>query len=1532
MPGAPEVEEGRITVCVRARPLNEREKRLKSPQCLLFNQGKTVSIYKKSLPSDAGEVKDETGNSVKVFTFDRAYDSDVGQSVLYDDLGVPVLKASFCGFNTCIFAYGQTGSGKSYSMMGPSGGRDVFVDPGIIPRLSKGLFAIVKERLAAKEQELEAALAAGEENSQTMPAKLKINVVVSYLEIYQERVYCLLNSKCENLKVREHPVLGVYVEGLTELQTDSEDGIMRLMNGGNQSRHTAATKMNDRSSRSHAIFAISLVQTIISETTKGEKVSTELRSKINLVDLAGSERAKSTGAEGDTLREGANINRSLTVLGLVISALADMGKHKTDAAAAKHVPYRDSTLTFLLKESLGGNSKTFMLSTLSPAAANYEETLSTLRYADRVKAIVTRAVVNETAGDKKIRELQEEVTRLKEKMRHYEELVGRGGIRINVLKTDHSMLNSTANDTDSGTVIEEDVDYITAQTPRQPRDAAVLEAELHRAEQFIQKMTGGEVGGVESLRIRDLYRTMPSVKVNRSEPFLLNVDGAGDWVVEYLVAGVTYLGTEAGENSKNDRYIVVSGANTTGIAPRHCCFVRQEGGCVLLRPLGGNATYINDEVAPVTKDTVLTSGTVVCMGTEYLEFKFTDPSAPQPTGRRRAVRAQEGGAVTSPNLNTNELAVSSSGDNSRTSPMCGSSTGIVVGNSSSGCGSGAYPDIPALRLKEALQRRTQSSIRGSTLHGDPMSPTGRSLLYTNRGNNVVGVTPRTTLATGRVVFAPNDELTTVYRHTFLFIGDSNSGKSALRENIQKPDKWYSIFANDKLHAHPTFGLESSLIEAPTGHHPVQINLMELSGKNCFSLLEELLPTRRVTYVLCFSLCDFPSLEMLKPHLELILCNTASRDAAVLLIGTHLDESLLPRGGLARVFAGIEAEVNNYLRLLQVHPEMRPSILGHFAVDNVNRVVFSPSVAKMRKFPELLTWFAEQAIIRCRNDPEFPNAQVPVRTVALAKKIRHLYREGKWCLSSSEYKTIAKAVNERYGMSLEDLHQHTQLLASWGVLHHHYKHHTMKKHIVVDVPWVFRTIAVLACCTPMQAAQTYNQSMQWSLPLVSRPYVVNSMSNVLPFDADAVQAADVFGLLGQGVLTMKTARVLFSGVLAEKNFGPGKLSGLLELLRSYDFIVQGSSLQFSVLGNLRRDVVRVWYENSEEDNAVGNKRNTDDTREVQKAPVVEPQPAGDATSPRRESELFVLVPACFRNQAPSALCVHLPTFLFGPFYRFVLNAVPHNFFSRVVCRIAHYAEKVYLGPVTARCVPVEDLDGEGEHGGRTGRSARGRVSCIAQVVDKSEFWGCTAWVTGSASSRALLRMVQHSLLITFHDFNDDEDFYDGLRRVVRNVISESPGVVCEESILCTHGILDEVEKAGEVHGDKTYWHCVDQNLNSLDKIRQREEFALMTARVNTARHLSRDAGKDDDDDDDGNDDAKNGNEEESDMVVPFVRNRTECIDEAASMRRICDYSLLTDPVLHGVTAALRSMNDARRRGNIVEQCKLMDCLVDALAQA
>ncbi|CAM9834777.1 unnamed protein product [Scytosiphon promiscuus] len=380
-------ESSNVRVAVRCRPMSSREKAQGCQEIILVEDNQ-ISITD---PADTTGSKREP----KAFSYDFAYDSTSNQESVHLDLGAPIVEKALQGYNATIFAYGQTGSGKTHTMMGGD------TPDGIIPRLNSQLFSEVQ----------------GLTTDVT-----KCLVTVSYLEIYNEVVHDLLNPKKDvTLKIREHPDLGIYVDGLCELVVKSEADVLTLIEQGGAVRKVASTNMNERSSRSHSCFTIKVEKKTTEELGDGVTRETSLNSKLNLVDLAGSERSKKTGATASTWTTPTNLMadvhvgncRSLLALGNVITALSE-GRHG-------HIPYRDSTLTRLLQESLGGNAQTLMLAAISPADYNYDETLGT--YAHRAKSIQNSVKCNEDVNEKVIRELKEEIEKLRQQL-----LGGAGGV------------------------------------------------------------------------------------------------------------------------------------------------------------------------------------------------------------------------------------------------------------------------------------------------------------------------------------------------------------------------------------------------------------------------------------------------------------------------------------------------------------------------------------------------------------------------------------------------------------------------------------------------------------------------------------------------------------------------------------------------------------------------------------------------------------------------------------------------------------------------------------------------------------------------------------------------------------------------------------------------------------------------------------------------------------------------------------------------------------------------------------------------
>ncbi|XP_074524159.1 kinesin-like protein KIF1A isoform X14 [Halichoeres trimaculatus] len=592
-----------VKVAVRVRPFNSREIG-KESKCIIQMTGNTTTII------NPKQAKDN-----KSFNFDYSYWShttpeDVNyasQMLVYKDIGEEMLLHAFEGYNVCIFAYGQTGAGKSYTMMGK---QDVKDQQGIIPLLCEDLFTKISDNT---------------DNS------MSYSVEVSYMEIYCERVRDLLNPKNKgNLRVREHPLMGPYVEDLSKLAVTSYNDIQDLMDSGNKARTVAATNMNETSSRSHAVFNIIFTQKRHDAETDN---TSEKVSKISLVDLAGSERADSTGAKGTRLKEGANINKSLTTLGKVISALAEVdsgsNKNKKKKKVESFIPYRDSVLTWLLRENLGGNSRTAMVAALSPADINYDETLSTLRYADRAKQIRCNAVINEDPNNRLVRELKEEVSRLKDLL--YAQGLGDIIEMTNAMTGMSPSPSLSALSSRAGSIAslhdrimfspgsEEAIERLketekiiaelneTWEEKLRRTEAIRMEREALLAEMGVAMREDGGTLGVFSPK-----KTPHLVNLNE-DPLM------SECLLYYIKDGITRVG-RLDASSRQD--IVLSGHF---IKDEHCTFTSASGPLgetVVLEPCEGAETYVNGK--RVTEPTILKSGNRIILGKSHV-FRFNHP-------------------------------------------------------------------------------------------------------------------------------------------------------------------------------------------------------------------------------------------------------------------------------------------------------------------------------------------------------------------------------------------------------------------------------------------------------------------------------------------------------------------------------------------------------------------------------------------------------------------------------------------------------------------------------------------------------------------------------------------------------------------------------------------------------------------------------------------------------------------------------------------------------------------------------------------
>ncbi|XP_034295586.1 kinesin-like protein KIF1A isoform X9 [Pantherophis guttatus] len=627
-----------VKVAVRVRPFNSREMS-KDSKCIIQMTGNTTTIINPKQPKE----------TPKSFSFDYSYWSHTtpedinyaSQKQVYLDIGEEMLQHAFEGYNVCIFAYGQTGAGKSYTMMG----KQEKDQQGIIPQLCEDLFSRIND---------------------TTNDNMSYSVEVSYMEIYCERVRDLLNPKNKgNLRVREHPLLGPYVEDLSKLAVTSYNDIQDLMDSGNKARTVAATNMNETSSRSHAVFNIIFTQKRHDAETD---ITTEKVSKISLVDLAGSERADSTGAKGTRLKEGANINKSLTTLGKVISALAEMdsGPNKNKKKKkSDFIPYRDSVLTWLLRENLGGNSRTAMVAALSPADINYDETLSTLRYADRAKQIRCNAVINEDPNNKLIRELKDEVARLRDLL--YSQGLG-DIIDTNPVPGGPKYMSDFENNNDNRRVADmsqrnDNLSTVTnalvGMSPSSSLSAlSSRAASVNSLHERIMFAPGSEEA-IERLKetekiIAELNETWEE-KLRRTEairmereallaemgvamredggtlgvfspkktPHLVNLNEdplMSECLLYYIKDGITRVGREDGERRQD---IVLSGHF---IKEEHCIFRSDtksgSEAIVTLEPCEGADTYVNGK--KVTEPSILRSGNRIIMGKSHV-FRFNHP-------------------------------------------------------------------------------------------------------------------------------------------------------------------------------------------------------------------------------------------------------------------------------------------------------------------------------------------------------------------------------------------------------------------------------------------------------------------------------------------------------------------------------------------------------------------------------------------------------------------------------------------------------------------------------------------------------------------------------------------------------------------------------------------------------------------------------------------------------------------------------------------------------------------------------------------
>ncbi|XP_055634396.1 kinesin-like protein KIF14 [Toxorhynchites rutilus septentrionalis] len=589
-----------LKVAVRVRPLSTKE--------CLDSVANIVQVRGNEVIVNAGSTADAMGGVEHCFQYDHAFWSCnaedqkqyVDQIGVHDGVMKPLLDKAFEGYNVCLFAYGQTGSGKSYSMMGMDAD-DLEISPeaGIIPRFCQDLFRRIE----------------------SCQGQIHAEVEVSYFEIYNEKIHDLLavsptegvfsvttsSVRKPPLKVREHPIWGPYVVDLSTHPVDSYSALRNWLAVGNSQRATAATGMNDKSSRSHSIFSVvlNLSEVASSENKDTKNIPQTKRSKISLVDLAGSERVSHTCASGSRLKEGVSINKSLLTLGKVISSLADSKKNP-----ATYIPYRDSVLTWLLRENLGGNSRTVMLATISPAATHLDETLATLRYACQARTIVNRVKVNEDPHDRIIRELRAEVERLQVLRQDYER------------QKRHSA-NQQQQQLPRKIIIETSVDDGEVEALRQ--QLAETEQELAKAQKsWRQRLQEAEDVRRTEMKLLRRKGLALELSAEQKEPCLVNLaaDPMLSGTLLYIIpAGVVKIGRPSSFSSPD---IVLEGP----LVSHHHCSIENKNGKLHITPEDSDQyeTFVNGELVRERRQ-LFHNDRVVIGGSHY--FRVSNPLCPK---------------------------------------------------------------------------------------------------------------------------------------------------------------------------------------------------------------------------------------------------------------------------------------------------------------------------------------------------------------------------------------------------------------------------------------------------------------------------------------------------------------------------------------------------------------------------------------------------------------------------------------------------------------------------------------------------------------------------------------------------------------------------------------------------------------------------------------------------------------------------------------------------------------------------------------
>eukprot|EP01059_Diplonema_ambulator_P034952 TRINITY_DN8085_c1_g2_i1.p1 TRINITY_DN8085_c1_g2~~TRINITY_DN8085_c1_g2_i1.p1 ORF type:complete len:1419 (+),score=540.66 TRINITY_DN8085_c1_g2_i1:66-4322(+) len=1184
-----------VTVAVRCRPFNQRELDQGSENVISMEGNRTVIT--------GGQGKSHS------FTFDYSFWSHskddpqfASQEIVFDAIGGKIMESTFEGYNSCLFAYGQTGSGKTYSMLGYG------EDTGIIPRLCEALFDKSKQKVAESDDDWD------------------YRVQVSYLEIYNEKCRCLLNPQSKEVKPREHPLTGPYVEGLTEVIVTSFEEMNQLMDEGNKTRTVASTQMNATSSRSHAIFTITFTQHTNLKAGKGS----EKASKINLVDLAGSERADKTGATGATLKEGANINRSLVCLGKVIAALADAAE-ASGKGKKIHIPFRDSALTWLLKENLGGNSRTIMLAALSPHVSNYEESLSTLRYADRAKRIKTHAVVNEDPTSRRIRELTEEVARLKQ-------LLESGALLTKPpaeKKDDEAEPDEEAGEASevSSPVGEDTGNYDKlspaeqlAMTVKALEDAGMSWEDKERKNEEIQKE-----------RKEALHKMGIGIEIDKSLPSLVNLNEdpfMSECLVYYLKDGITTIGSLSAEGEES--HICLQG---TEIKEDHCTIEvgeDDEGPYALLTPLDGSVVYVNGEcVSEATK--LNPRDRVIFGGTHFFRFTFPKLEGAQTTRgevvdyqmalrEKYAAEAETFKKQILEEVNKEEVRreekVAETERRARASSL-----------------KRKEAEARIKELEEDLRAAPlMSNITGNVKpppEQDKLAPSGaaaqqKSALYTSQGGRIKHVDVGLFSANRKQVARVPPQL--VRRYKVILIGHEEVGKTSLKKCWQGDPRWFKKLPDVMC----TTGIEVQEHRLRYEGHgagnysddDLTLSVLDFAGQEVYHS-HSLFLSPRTVFCFVWKMSNYQDGEMSEVEEGRMMgwldeVYSKAPGSAAVIVGTHKD--LLPNQTSAyinRVLSNVEARFKEYIKSIRISADDDKTIhiAGSFAVSCKTRQAWGTDLPdKGAKMSELLRVIGHEAFKRCLADRVFPTGAIPGRHIQFMKELERIKKERKkLLLPIQEYAQLAAD----FGIEdQQELCDSTNLFHCWNVLYLF----TQAKRLL-DNPYIF--------LHPLWLAHMVSALFSFAHVVYTPPEMRRYIGGL---DYDPVDALRVDrGCLRQGELSFDVVRVTLlksiKDIRNEKHDVPvddADFEMCLQLLVSMDLVFQ----------------------------------HVIDTEAEQK-------PADPAALASSAGNSKYYIPSLFPYSCPKILQETVP-YLFqkGVARMYLFNIFPKEFYYRLVCRLHH----------------------------------------------------------------------------------------------------------------------------------------------------------------------------------------------------------------------------------------------------------------------